>query len=568
MKPILLLLLATLVGSCTTLLAGKKQPTSHTYQQAIQAIQAQDYSTGLDLLSQEQEKNPDNGYILTWMGVSQLGLLEYGQALNSTGQAIRLLPPKEEQMRSLAYYISALSYEGLEQPDLAIEQMSKAIEYAPQDASLYERRGYLYRDQGRLDLAEADFQQIISFAPGDSKGYVGIASIRYIQKNYTEAIKLLDLGIKLHAHDYQVYLLRSYCHTALGQYSQAADDAISSLNAQDNIEAFFQLQSIALADFQAMLQPLEAMRIKEPDNDTWDYNLGCICQITNRYPQAIGYYRQCTENTELTRANIAFCLKEVGDYRQALLTIDSVLTVTPTDYEALLCKASILYLAGYPQKAIAQTDLYNAHYQPSTDAHYWRGYYKNLSSDYDGALADLDTALILDPQNSKALLLRGEVYRQKGDLEQASNDYRTSLAIDTINGQQMFSPLAWLGIGETKRAIATADSLIADEPSNSDRYFAASQLHARLGNTEKALDFLEQAFEKGFRKFVLLDIPDMEPLHNQPRYQELLQKYPRPARIELPNGLIAPQTFPTVPNDNHREEDIDISKDHLAQQVA
>ena len=132
----------------------------------------------------------------------------------------------------------------------------------------------------------------------------------------------------------------------------------------------------------------------------------------------------------------------------------------------------------------------------------------------------------------------------------------------------MFSPLAWLGIGETKRAIATADSLIADEPSNSDRYFAASQLHARLGNTEKALDFLEQAFEKGFRKFVLLDSPDMEPLHNQPRYQELLQKYPRPARIELPNGLIAPQTFPTVPNDNHREEDIDIFEDHLARQVA
>ncbi len=163
------------------------------------------------------------------------------------------------------------------------------------------------------------------------------------------------------------------------------------------------------------------------------------------------------------------------------------------------------------------------------DAHRRFAYYFNRSKaynvkkQYDSALADLDAASVLDPENTGVFYGRGEVYRHKGELDRALTNYNASIlrsprstldhigrgqtylrkgdldhALSDFNNAIRINPTksseAYSGRGEVysrqgdyDRALAEYDSAIRLDPSDSDAYVDRAEVHERRGDYENAI---------------------------------------------------------------------------------
>lgn len=66
-----------------------------------------------------------------------------------------------------------------------------------------------------------------------------------------------------------------------------------------------------------------------------------------------------------------------------------------------------------------------------------------------------------------------------------------------------------------------------------------------MGDTEKALTYLEQALERGYRRFAHMEVDrDLENIRNSPQYRELIDKYKRIQESE--NEALGDSVTPTL----------------------
>ncbi len=62
---------------------------------------------------------------------------------------------------------------------------------------LYNQRAQVYYELKKYDLADKDYQKMISLKAGDVMGYMGIGRNANAQKRYEDAIKQFDYVVKL-----------------------------------------------------------------------------------------------------------------------------------------------------------------------------------------------------------------------------------------------------------------------------------------------------------------------------------------------------------------------------------
>jgi tetratricopeptide (TPR) repeat protein len=85
-----------------------------------------------------------------------------------------------------------------------------------------------------------------------------------------------------------------------------------------------------------------------------------------------------------------------------------------------------------------------------------RGIAKQNKGDLDGAMADYNQAIKLDPKLDVAYINRGNVKQKKGDLEGAMADYNQAITLNPKN------VLAYRCRGDIKRKKGDLDGAIAD----------------------------------------------------------------------------------------------------------
>ena len=113
-----------------------------------------------------------------------LAVVDYTQgwdlAVADFTQAIELNPNYD-----LAYFSRGIIYENLEKWDLALADYTKIIEIMPDIASVYKRRGKVYRQLGDINKAREDLQRAAQL-------YLTRGNTAYDQQAYQEAIELLN----------------------------------------------------------------------------------------------------------------------------------------------------------------------------------------------------------------------------------------------------------------------------------------------------------------------------------------------------------------------------------------
>lgn len=520
-------ILSILVLCSSVMLADNiKRPDSYNYSRGVEAINNNNAEEALDYLNKEINEHPDNGYAFAWIALVRNYNEEFGRALTAANVAVKKIPSKDKEYKAFAYGTRAQVYLNLEDTIQALKDYSQAINIVPDDDRFYNQRAQVYYEQGKYDLADKDYLKMISLKEGDVMGYMGIGRNANAQKRYEDAIKQFDYVVKLEPNYSSAYSFRAESYIGLKKYNEAIDDVISALGIDRDRKAFYELQELADSAFEQTVAKLKVQKIKEPNEQSWDYDLGIVYERAAKYNKAIAYYKESLEKESniITASRISSCYDDLGDYDKALEYCSQAIALDSVKTNYLYEKANILDNAGRTQEAIKTMSDYIANTPDEPAGYYQRGWFKDHSGDIEGALEDYTMAITLQPNVAYAYLNRGVLYRLKGENAKAESDFKQVVRLDSIPEEAECSFYAYYYLGQKDKAIEILNTIL-DKDKKGNCYDAAC-LYSVMGEKEKALSYLRQSLEDGYRRFAHIKRDrDLNNIRNTEEFKVLMKEY-------------------------------------------
>ena len=520
-------ILSILVLCSSVILADNiKRPDSYNYSRGVEAINNNNAEEALDYLNKEINEHPDNGYAFAWIALVRNYNEEFGRALTAANVAVKKIPSKDKEYKAFAYGTRAQVYLNLKDTIQALKDYSQAINIVPDDDRFYNQRAQVYYEQGKYDLADKDYLKMISLKEGDVMGYMGIGRNANAQKRYEDAIKQFDYVVKLEPNYSSAYSFRAESYIGLKKYNEAIDDVISALGIDRDRKAFYELQELADSAFEQTVAKLKVQKIKEPNEQSWDYDLGIVYERAAKYNKAIAYYKESLEKESniITASRISSCYDDLGDYDKALEYCNQAIALDSVKANYLYEKANILDNAGRTQEAIKTMSDYIANTPDEPAGYYQRGWFKDHSGDIEGALEDYTMAITLQPNVAYAYLNRGVLYRLKGENAKAESDFKQVVRLDSIPEEAECSFYAYYYLGQKDKAIEILNTIL-DKDKKGNCYDAAC-LYSVMGEKEKALSYLRQSLENGYRRFAHIKRDrDLNNLRNTEEFKASLKEY-------------------------------------------
>lgn len=520
-------ILSILVLCSSVMLADNiKRPDSYNYSRGVEAINNNNAEEALDYLNKEIDEHPDNGYAFAWIALVRNYNEEFGRALTAANVAVKKIPSKDKEYKAFAYGTRAQVYLNLEDTIQALKDYSQAINIVPDDDRFYNQRAQVYYEQGKYDLADKDYLKMISLKEGDVMGYMGIGRNANAQKRYEDAIKQFDYVVKLEPNYSSAYSFRAESYIGLKKYNEAIDDVISALGIDRDRKAFYELQELADSAFEQTVAKLKVQKIKEPNEQSWDYDLGIVYERAAKYNKAIAYYKESLEKESniITASRISSCYDDLGDYDKALEYCNQAIALDSVKANYLYEKANILDNAGRTQEAIKTMSDYIANTPDEPAGYYQRGWFKDHSGDIEGALEDYTMAITLQPNEAYAYLNRGVLYRLKGENAKAESDFKQVVRLDSIPEDAECSFYAYYYLGQKDKAIEVLNTAL-DKDKKGNCYDAAC-LYSVMGEKEKALSYLRQSLEDGYRRFAHIKRDrDLINIRNTEEFKVLMKEY-------------------------------------------
>ena len=520
-------ILSILVLCSSGMLADNiKRPDSYNYSRGVEAINNNNAEEALDYLNKEINEHPDNGYAFAWIALVRNYNEEFGRALTAANVAVKKIPSKDKEYKAFAYGTRAQVYLNLEDTIQALKDYSQAINIVPDDDRFYNQRAQVYYEQGKYDLADKDYLKMISLKEGDVMGYMGIGRNANAQKRYEDAIKQFDYVVKLEPNYSSAYSFRAESYIGLKKYNEAIDDVISALGIDRDRKAFYELQELADSAFEQTVAKLKVQKIKEPNEQSWNYDLGIVYERAAKYNKAIAYYKESLEKESniITASRISSCYDDLGDYDKALEYCNQAIALDSVKTNYLYEKANILDNAGRTQEAIKTMSDYIANTPDEPAGYYQRGWFKDHSGDIEGALEDYTMAITLQPNVAYAYLNRGVLYRLKGENAKAESDFKQVVRLDSIPEEAECSFYAYYYLGQKDKAIEILNTIL-DKDKKGNCYDAAC-LYSVMGEKEKALSYLRQSLEDGYRRFAHIKRDrDLNNIRNTEEFKVLLKEY-------------------------------------------
>ena len=520
-------ILSILVLCSSVMLADNiKRPDSYNYSRGVEAINNNNAEEALDYLNKEINEHPDNGYAFAWIALVRNYNEEFGRALTAANVAVKKIPSKDKEYKAFAYGTRAQVYLNLKDTIQALKDYSQAINIVPDDDRFYNQRAQVYYEQGKYDLADKDYLKMISLKEGDVMGYMGIGRNANAQKRYEDAIKQFDYVVKLEPNYSSAYSFRAESYIGLKKYNEAIDDVISALGIDRDRKAFYELQELADSAFEQTVAKLKVQKIKEPNEQSWDYDLGIVYERAAKYNKAIAYYKESLEKESniITASRISSCYDDLGDYDKALEYCNQAIALDSVKANYLYEKANILDNAGRTQEAIKTMSDYIANTPDEPAGYYQRGWFKDHSGDIEGALEDYTMAITLQPNVAYAYLNRGVLYRLKGENAKAESDFKQVVRLDSIPDEAECSFYAYYYLGQKDKAIEILNTIL-DKDKKGNCYDAAC-LYSVMGEKEKALSYLRQSLEDGYRRFAHIKRDrDLNNIRNTEEFKVLMKEY-------------------------------------------
>lgn len=460
------------------------------------------------------EINPNafNGYLMrAAIAIDQQK--DYEQALADMNKALTLQP------RLTGLYINRafLRYQ-LNDYFGAMADYDYALEMEPFNTVALFNRSLLLMEVNDNDLAIKDLNNILKITPDDYRARFNRAVVNANKLDYDAAIADIGMVIDRFPEFSSAYYLRSeyYRNKNNLQKAKADYDIAESLTRRADQLSNSDSEIKTLPDD----SPEEASKRfntlltidQETDIDQEFNNSAIRGRIQDRDIQIelepymqLSYYSSPSE----LKQN-GYYIKEVDDIN-ATRMLRFVITIESRPPQ--LNDPELI------QQHFSSIDYYNSYiatHTPRAIDYLGRALDMITVKNYDGAIADLDRALMLTPDNAVAYMLRAQAKFAKKDMPQDNGDDKMprlsaanqlSLALADIDKAIDISPrnaIAWYDkgfilfeMGDYTSALAAFNKAIDLEPAMGEAYFNRGYVHLKLGDQKRGIDDLSKAGELG-----------------------------------------------------------------------
>ena len=539
--------IAVLLTACTMALPGFSQSREdnrpYNLQKAYEVLQNDhDEDQALKLLSDQIKSTPDN--VECWLLMCRIyrNQKEYGRAMSSVNEAIRVNKPKKSGfVNSTLYWWKSSVYDDMDNNEQEIEWLKKALDAARKDnkenvQNISFDLGQAYYEAKNYDESDAVYRQMVKEDETDQAAMTGLARNMIQREDFAEAVRMLDASQK-YGDDYsETYRFRSEAYDKMGETDKAIDDALlwfeKDEDAYDSaiIKLMMKHRTYAIAKAKTSMKSSDS-------KDAWRVLLLSIYEEAGEYENAIKEYDALEEDygkDEFIYAHRADCYNKLGLTDMALSEIEKAIELE-ADYSNICSKGGILRTAGRYAEAIEVFDQAIEVDPLYAFAYYAKGWCHELSGDDDKAMECYDLGIDLDKEYAYIYLMRGQIHLKRGDKIKAEEDFNTVLQLDTVVTDGSCRQYALHFLGRDDEADEWMQKLIDDEPYDMGHYYDKACLYSRMGRTDEAVKALETALEMGYCAFTHIENDDdMDAIRGRDDFRALIVKYKEKlaARIE------------------------------------
>jgi putative PEP-CTERM system TPR-repeat lipoprotein len=465
-----------------------------------------------------------HGYIM--QGIMLFNKKSYREAIATLQKSISVRP------NIPAYYYLGLSHYSLNENEVALSQIKRALEYSPKFSQARLVAAAIQIKQKRTDTAIEEIEKVLKDEPKNSAAYTLLANAYVAEGKYDKAMKALDDAVAANPKIAQTHLKKGVLSLNLGdtrsaesEFRSALDVAPDALNTRMLLASYYIQQKNTPKAVETLKQGLANSK-----SDAFIYTaLYSIAMREGKQTDALSYLEKAkTANPDYFQSyhNLAIYYIGRGEHNKAIAEYAEVLKRDPGNLPALINTALTYDLTGNNAEAVSYLNKAKATGAVAGYSSFANYYVRKR--DNKKALAIVDELIKAKPEAIEAYELKGrillidkkynEAVKAFQKLEQknpeksialvlaaytAAKDYNSALKvvdkhIDKIQKRAgLFAEKARLHalMKDWPKAQDAAQRLIREVPRSASGYVVLATVYEAQGSPDKAMETVKSGLQ-------------------------------------------------------------------------
>ncbi len=320
-------------------------------------------------------------------------------------------------------------------------------------------------------------------------------------EDYILAIQYFNQAIKAKPFLAEPYFYRSVAKISLEDYRGAERDASMAIERNPFIVDAYQVRGVSrqnLGDYAGAVEDYEAGLNLMPEDKNLLINRAICLTALKKYDDAREAYDRLLQiDRRNDRAYIGMAQMNLAnkDTTAALENLNRGIALSKKNASAYVLRAEIATRSRHDFES-ALADMDSAIMLEPRYAGYFinRAYMKYNLDDYFGAMADYDYAIGLDPASQEAHFNRGLLRAEVGDNNKAISDFSFVLKSNPSNFMALYNrALLYMRTGQFREAVSDFTAILKKYPNFEAGYMARGEAKRRMGDNKGADADMEKA---------------------------------------------------------------------------
>jgi tetratricopeptide (TPR) repeat protein len=439
---------------------------------------------------------------LIFSGINSLEANEPDKAIAAFNEAIRRNP-----YSAAAHSGRGQAHSAKRDCDRAIADWTRAMELDPHDPLPHANRGSAYALRGDYDRAIVDYSAAIKLDSTRVQPLMNRGLAFSAKKDYARAMADYSRILELDPRNAMACHHRALDYYAQNEVEHALSDWGDAVRFNPKLtEAYISRggahrdhgdHDLAIADFS------EAIGL-EPSSDNY-FERGRCYYLKDQFREAAADLTECLSRgpkDDEVRSHALFFRgvshRKVKDYEKAIADLTEVMGLKAQWIDSYRNRAKAYHAIGRYDEALADMQKVRELSQPlqsvAAEELYEKAMARLKKEEYEQAIALFSDGLLQRPaEPAKFYANRGRAYKQTGNYKLAVADLDDALAIAPNDAQLFFTRAqAYGAMGEHERAVADFTRVIQLDPDHAMVYGNRGIAHINLGKHQLALaDFTE-----------------------------------------------------------------------------
>ncbi len=250
---------------------------------------------------------------------------------------------EDECFDALDIYVNYNHFEGMK------EFVARAEDYLSDSRGLMREMAAAYEENGDYASAVKVYNRLLDKDPYSYIDWFALAKVEAMAHNYDRALEACDFALAIQENDEPILLFKGYCYYDSGQYAQAVEQFLESLEFTSHKEVVYELIGECYVKSEEPAQALEYFNkalALDPDNANLHYQMATCHYDLGNIPQAIVALEETLRLDKMDDEAHSFLgeiFLEQANYEKAYQHLARSLEICPDDEETLrfFCDACI-----------------------------------------------------------------------------------------------------------------------------------------------------------------------------------------------------------------------------------